>query len=206
MVVGRTLLVGVQASVLLTVVACGNSAETGAPAPSTPTSQARTPVPTPNKTTPTGPVWTQAEIQAIAAAKARYLTARAAIQKAFADPTRLKRASLLKAGNGDPWLITLVAEGMDMERNGWYLSGKLKMSALRPVSVKLRLEQPEVRLTGCLDTSVVVTRFRETRKAVPMIPANGDHHRFSARLVYAPPARGGTKGWYLVEEKSAGDC
>jgi hypothetical protein len=200
----RTLLAAVQAIALLTLTTCGSPHEASTPTPGTPTT--RSPAPTSTKSTPTASPWTQQELEAITAAKTRYLTARTAIEKAFADPTKLKRDVLLKAGNGDPWLLTLVYEGMDMERNGWYRSGRLKISALRPMSVKLGLEQPEVRLTGCLDSSDVVTRFRETRKAVPMIPANGDHHRFSARLVYAPPARGGNKVWYLVEEKSAGDC
>jgi hypothetical protein len=73
-------------------------------------------------------------------------------------------------------------------------------------SVILQGEQPEVRLTVCIDTSELSTRYRANGKAVPMGSGNGTRHKAQARLVFAPPANQKTKMWFLIDEKASGPC
>ncbi|TDU87450.1 hypothetical protein EV138_0973 [Kribbella voronezhensis] len=73
--------------------------------------------------------------------------------------------------------------------------------------MKLTGEQPEVRLTSCIDGSKVVTRYQANGKPVPMGPNDGTRHKVQARLVFAPPLDKTTKIWFLIEEKRvAGKC
>jgi hypothetical protein len=162
-------------------------------------------VPTPT-ISPTTSAWTDDELKAITSAKARYLAARTAGQKALKDPTKATRDALEKAGNGGNWVITLATE-VDFQRSrGWYQAGTATITATSVQSVNLRLEQPEVRLSSCIDSSRVVTRYRSTGKPVPMSPGNGSRHKFQSRLVFAPSVSTGKKTWFLVEEKVAGPC
>ncbi|WP_433167509.1 hypothetical protein [Kribbella sp. CA-247076] len=188
-------------SALTALTACNGSPEAGHPN-TTPTSPTATPTPT----APSTPEWTPEETAAITAAKARYVAARAAVEKALADPEALNRSGLEKAGNGGEWIIAVIGDARFQERNGWYQSGRAKIFTKKVVSVKLEIEQPEVLLSNCVDSSGVVTRFTRDDKPVPMGPGNGNRHLFSSRLVYAPPAPGGEKMWFLVSEKAAGKC
>lgn len=128
------------------------------------------------------------------------------MDKALGDPTRFKRNDLEKAGNGGSWIIAAVGEALFQRDNGWYQSGTVKVRSTSVEAVKLHIEQPEVRLSNCIDSSAVVTRFRKNDKPVPMGPGNGNRHRFESRLVFAPPAPGGTKMWFLIDEKAVGSC
>jgi hypothetical protein len=199
-VVERALLVGVQAIVLLGVVACGGSPVAGPSGSSTPVSL--TPTPRPTKVTAAG----AARAKAIADAKTRYLVARTAAEKAMADPATLDRNALTEAGNGEPWLQVLVEEALQLQSYGWYESGHAEISGLRVISVRLGVERPEVRLRACIDSSATAWRFQKTRKLVPTGPGNGKRHEFRSRLVYEPAAAGEVKRWWLIEDKSTGVC
>lgn len=197
----RPLLGAAALCAALTLAACNGSPEAGQVTP------APTPTPTPTtSTTPSTPTWTPEQLQAIAGAKARYVAARAAVDTALADPTNLNRGALEKAGNGGEWIITVIGDAMNQERYGWYRSGKVKITTMQVNSAKLGIEQPEVRLTNCIDTSAVVTRFQKDHKPVPMGPGNGKRHKFSSQIVYAPPVRGGAKMWFLIADKAVGSC
>ncbi|WP_157979803.1 hypothetical protein [Kribbella monticola] len=198
----RPLQAAATLSALLMLAACTGSPKAGqpntTPPPTTPTI---TPSPTPST-----PTWTPEQQAAITAAKSRYTTARAAVDKAFEDPAHLNRTALEKVGNGGEWIITVIDDARFQTQNGWYQTGQVKISGTQVVSVKLGIEQPEVQLTNCIDSSAVVTRFTKTKKPVPMGPGNGDRHKFSSRLVYAQPNSGGPKMWFLVAEKGGGPC
>jgi hypothetical protein len=194
----RRPLLAAAALCALTLTACNNSSEAGRPD--------TTPTPSAPTTTPSTPTWTPEQLQAIAGAKARYIAARAAVDKAFEDPASLNRTALEKVGNGGEWIITILDDAMFQKNNGWYQTGRVKVSGTQVVSVKLEIEQPEVQLTNCIDSSAVVTRFKKDNKPVPMGPGNGDRHKFSSRLVYATPNSGGPKMWFLIAEKGGGPC
>jgi hypothetical protein len=157
-------------------------------------------------TGPSTPAWSTEELAAIDGAKATYLAARAAAEKALMDPAKLNRGALEKAGNGGEWIITIIDEARFQKNNGWYQSGKAKISATQVDTVKLGIEQPEVRMTSCIDSSAVITRFVKDHKPVPMGPSDGDRHKFSSRLVYAAPNTGGSKMWFLIADKTVGPC
>ncbi|MGW6283034.1 hypothetical protein [Kribbella sp. NPDC055071] len=72
--------------------------------------------------------------------------------------------------------------------------------------MNLKLEQPEVRLTSCIDSAQVVTRYQSTGKPIPVESDNGNRHRFQSRLVYAKSAVSGKKMWFLVDEKAGEKC
>lgn len=188
-------------SALLALTACQASPEAGRPN-TTPTSPTATPTPT----APSTPEWTPQQQAAITAATARYAAARAAVEKALLDPARLNRSTLEKAGNGGEWILAVIGDARFQARNGWYQTGTAKISATKATSVKLGAPQPEVQLTNCIDSSGVVTRFKKDGKPVPMGPGNGNRHTFSSRLVYAPPAQGAQKMWFLISEKATGEC
>jgi hypothetical protein len=194
----RPLLAAAALCATLTLTACNGSPDAGqpntTPPPSTPT------------TAPTTPTWTPEQLEAIAAAKARYIAARAAVDKAFGDPANLNRTALEKVGNGGEWIVTILDDATFQKNNGWYQTGQVKVSGTQVVSVKLGIEQPEVQLTNCVDSSAVITRFTKDNKPVPMGPGNGDRHKFSSRLVYATPNAGGPKMWFLTAEKAGGPC
>jgi len=186
-------------SALTALTACNPSPEAGRPN-TTPTTPTTTP------TAPSTPTWTPEEEAAITAATARYAAARAAVEKALADPAALNRPALEKAGNGGEWILAVIGDARFQARNGWYQAGQAKISATKVAAVKLGIAQPEVQLTNCIDSSGVVTRFKKDDKPVPMGPGNGNRHKFSSRLVYAPPAPGGQKMWFLISEKATGTC
>ncbi|MEV5963720.1 hypothetical protein AB0L70_18270 [Kribbella sp. NPDC051952] len=186
---------------LLLLTACTGSPEAGHPntTPPPPTS-------TPTPTAPSTPTWTPEQQTAITAAKARYLTATAAVDQALANPAALNRASLEKAGVGGEWIITVIDQARSMTRSGWYQTGRTVVASTAVTSVNAGGAQPEVKLTNCLDSSKLVIRFKKDGKPVPTGPDNGRRHQFASRLVYAPPAPGGTKMWFLISDKDSGTC
>ena len=199
----RRPLLGVSAlCAALLLAACNGSPEAGQVTP------APTPVPstTPTPTAPSTPVWTDEQLQAIASAKARYSAARGAIDKAMQNPRKASRAALEKAGNGGNWIISILAEIDFQKDRGWYQAGSVRIASTTIDSVTLSGEQPEVRLTACIDSSKVSTRYQATGKPVPMGPNDGTRHKAQARLVYAPPVGQTTKMWFLIEEKGGVTC
>ncbi|MEJ1110798.1 MULTISPECIES: hypothetical protein [unclassified Kribbella] len=188
-------------SALLALTACQASPEAGRPN-TTPTSPTATPTPT----APSTPEWTPEQQAAITAAKARYTAARAAIDKAMLAPTKATRTDLEKAGNGGSWILTILQDILNFEDYGWYQTGNTKITNTMVTSVKLDLQQPEVRMVSCIDSSAVVIRFQKDGKPVPTGPGNGNRQKFSSQLVYAPPAPGGQKMWWLIADKAMGAC
>ncbi|MEV6417695.1 hypothetical protein [Kribbella sp. NPDC051718] len=186
----------------LTLASCNNSPEAGHPntAPTTSTT------PTPTPTAPSTPAYTPEEQAAITAATAQYIAARAATDRAFETPAKFDRNALAKAGNSGQWLVELSGGAKQLKEYGWYQTGKTKISGTTVVSVNLGLEQPEVRLTNCIDSSGVVTRFVKDNKPVPVGPDNGKRHQFSSQLVFAKPASGGQQMWFLIADKVGGAC
>jgi hypothetical protein len=192
------------ATLLLTLplASCTNSSPEAGRPDTTPSPSA----PTPTPSAPTTPTWTSEELQAIDAAKHRYAAARAAVDSVLAKPSAFDRKALEKAGNGGEWIITVTGDAMKLDQFGWYRVGRTKVSDTRVTSVKLDVEQPEVLMNSCVDTSAVVTRFQKDNKPVPLGPGNGKRHRFSSKLVFAQSINGGPKMWFLVSEKGGGRC
>jgi hypothetical protein len=202
----RRLLVGatpVLCAVLLS--ACNGSPEAGrvTPAPSSTTPSA---TPTSSGSPTASPEWTAEELSAIASARARYIAARAAVESALRDPTKATRDALEKAGNGGDWVNAAASEVSFQRDNGWYQTGSAKVLSTAVQSVNLKIEQPEVRLSSCIDSSSMVTRYRSSGKPVPMGPGDGTRHKFQSRLVFAPSVITGSRMWFLTEEKAIGSC
>jgi hypothetical protein len=198
----RRLLAAATLSATLTLTACNGSPNAGQPNTTPPPSPQTTPTPTPS-----APAWTEEEQAAITAAKSRYTAARAAANAALRDPGRASRDRLVKAGNGGAWLIAILGEIEFQKNNGWYQTGDVTIASTVINSVTLTGEQPEVRMTSCIDGSKVVTRYQSNGKPVPMGPNDGTRHKVQARLVFAPPTDQTTKIWFLIEEKRvAGKC
>jgi hypothetical protein len=102
--------------------------------------------------------------------------------------------------------MTAIGEVRFERDQGWYTAGSVKIISTTVDLVNLRLEQPEVRLSTCIDSSGTSTRYQATGKPVPGADSNGDRHKFRSRLVLAPPVAGGNKMWFLIEEKAMGSC
>jgi hypothetical protein len=185
---------------LTALTACQGSPEAGRPNTAPPTPSV-TPTPTPSA--PSTPTPEQA---AATAAKARYAAAQAAIDAAAATPTVNNRPALEKAGIGGTAVLDVVESLINLRADGWYQTGRVTIVSTAISSVKLNLQQPEVRLLSCLDSSSTVVRFQKNGKAVPLGPGNGNRHKFASRIVYAPAATGATKMWWLIENKAAGSC
>ncbi|GAA3086050.1 type V secretory pathway adhesin AidA [Kribbella aluminosa] len=192
-------------STLTLLTACNGSPEAGRPN-TTPTSTTATPAPTPTPTAPITPTRPAAEQAAIAAAKARYLTAHLAIDVALNNPPVATRENLLRAGTGGNWLIQVLGSVQFNLDRGWYQAGRTGLEAVTVASVKLNAEQPEVRFNACLDSSKTSLRYQATRKPVPAIPANGTRHKVQAQMVYAPLIGQSTKMWFLINETDTGSC
>jgi hypothetical protein len=109
-------------------------------------------------------------------------------------------------GAGSEFIISVIDGARTLTRSGWYQTGSTRIASAQVASVKLDGEQPEVNLTHCLDTSKLVLRFQRDGKPVPVGPGNGNRHKFTSRLVYAPPAPGGKRIWFLISDKAAGQC
>jgi len=182
--------------------ACQGSPEAGQPNPTATTTTS--PAPTP--TAPSTPTWTTEEQAAITAAKSRYLSARTAIDTALNNPPAATREKLLQAGTGGKWLVQVLTDVQFNLDRGWYSDGKASLEGVSVASVKLKAEQPEVRLNACLDTSKISLRYKATRKPVPGIPANGNRHKVQAQIVYAPLVGQTAKKWFLIDEKDLGSC
>jgi hypothetical protein len=187
----------------LLLAACNGSPEAGRVTPAPTTSS---PTSTPTVSTPITPAWTEEELAAIAGAKARYVAARAAIDVAMNDPRKSTRVALEKAGNGGSWIIDILDDVNFQRDNGWFQAGRVQIASTAVEYVSLKGEQPEVRLTVCIDTSKISTRYQSNGKPVPMGPGNGSRHKAQARLVFAPPANQSAKMWFLIEEKASGSC
>ena len=190
------------------VSACGGSPETGgpeaAPVTSTPFEGRSAPTRTPSGVSTSA--WSSAELAAVEAAKARYLAARAAVNEAVKRPGDVSASALALAGNGGTWLPRVEAMLAFSVKNGWYETGDARISMLAVRSVKLDLAQPEVRLTSCIDSSAVVSRYRSNSKPIPVVSDNGDRHRFESRLIYTKSAETGRRMWILVDEQTTKTC
>ncbi|TCC38547.1 hypothetical protein [Kribbella speibonae] len=186
-------------STLTLLTACNGSPEAGRPN-TTPTT------PTPTPTAPSTPTWTAEEQTAITAAKARYIAARTAVGNAFKQPAKANVSVLALAGNGGTWATTVAAQLDFQVKNGWYQTGDATITGLAVRSVNLKLAQPEVRLTSCIDSSQVVDRYQANGKPVPIEGDNGSRHRFESRLIYGKSARTGRNMWFLVDEKTTKTC
>lgn len=189
---------------LTALTACQGSPEAGQPN----TTPVSTPVstPSPTSTAPSTPGRTAQEQTAIAAAKARYTTARSAIDAALNNPPAATDQKLLQAGVGGKWLVQVLGDVQFNEDRDWYQEGKTRVKALTVASVKLTTEQPEVRFIVCLDTSKISLRYRSNHKPVPATPANGNFHKVQSQMVYAPRTGQSTKMWFLTDEKTLGSC
>ncbi|MGW7686075.1 hypothetical protein ACWGID_35360 [Kribbella sp. NPDC054772] len=190
-------------SALTALTACNGSPEAGQPNTTPPTTSA---TPTPTPTAPSTPTWTPEEQAAITAAKTQYSVARAAIDAALAAPTKADRNKLEKAGNGGEWITSVLEDVINFQNYGWYESGRTKVTTAQVSSVNLKLQQPEVRLTNCIDSSAIIIRFQKDGKPVPMGPGTSKRQKVSSRVVFAPPAAGGGKRWWLIAEKELGTC
>jgi hypothetical protein len=188
---------------VLMLASCQGSPEAGRPN-TIPVTPSAAPTPTPSK--PSTPTWTLAEEAAITAAKARYVAARAAVGAALKRPPKATSSGLAAAGNGGDWAIAIAGQIDSWTKNGWYQTGDPKIVSLAVTSVSLNLEQPEVKLTSCIESTQVVVRFQSSGKPVPMQSGNGKRHRFQSRLVYAKSAEAGKKMWFLVDEKAVRTC
>jgi hypothetical protein len=191
-------------STLLLLTACNGSPEAGRPNNTTPNSPSASPTPTP--TASSTPTWTPEEQAAITAAKARYLSAWTAIDVALNDPITATDTKLLQAGTGGAWLVRILGDVQFNKDHGWYQKGRTGVRILSVASVKLKAEQPEVRLIVCLDTSKASLYFQKDHKPVPAIPANGRRHKVQAQVVYAALVGQSAKMWFLINETDQGTC
>ncbi|MFF0345394.1 hypothetical protein [Kribbella sp. NPDC004875] len=192
-------------SALTALTACNGSPEAGQPN-TTPTTTSATPKSSPTPTAPSTPTWSPEQQTAITAAKARYVTARAGVEAALSQPTKATSTTLAASGNGGAWARSVGEEINFRVENGWYQTGAAKVVAMTVRSVNLKLEQPEVRLTSCIDSAGVVLRYQTNGEPIPVEGDNGDRHQFQSRLVFAPGAGTGAKTWILVDEKDGGTC
>jgi hypothetical protein len=188
---------------LTALTACNGSPEAGRPN-TTPTSNSSTPTPTP--TAPSTPTWTPEEEAAIGAATTRYVDAWAAIDTALNNPPAATRAKLLAAGTGGNWLVQILGSVQFNQDRGWYQEGRVRVESMSVASIDLKAQQPEVRLTACLDASKTSLRYQATRKPVPVGPGNSGRSKVQAQLVFAPPNGQTKKMWFLVDQKDAGTC
>lgn len=188
---------------LAALTACNGSPEAGQPN-TTPTTTS--PITSPTPTAPSTPSQTTEEQAAITAAKARYMAAWTAIDLALNNPATATDAKLLQAGTGGAWLVRVLSDVQFNQERGWYQNGKTGIEILSVASVKLKAEQPEVRLNACLDTSKTALYFQKTRKPVPAIPATGDRHKVQAQVVYTAANGQSKKMWYLINETAQGSC
>jgi hypothetical protein len=166
-----------------------------------------TPSPTPTPAAPSTPSWTSQEQAAIAAAKARYRAATLAADEALTKPASFDRNALEKAGLGSERVIELYDQAQSLVTRGLYQSGTVAIVSTNVKSVKLDGPQPEVILTNCLDASNVILRFQKDNKPVPVLPGGtGRRHVFQSRLVYAAPATGSQKLWFLLSTQGGAKC
>ncbi|GAB2661865.1 hypothetical protein [Kribbella swartbergensis] len=186
---------------LLALPACHPSPEAGHPN-TTPTSSIETPPQTASST----PAWNAEEQAAVTAAKARYVAARAAIDKALNDPTKSSRAPLEAAGLGGSWIIAAIDDVRSLRQNGWYRSGSVQIRSLDAQAVNLGVAQPEVMLKSCIDSSATKLHFQKDDKIVPVGPGTGRRNAFTAKVVYAARTGTSTKMWFVIEEKAIGAC
>lgn len=189
---------------LAALTACNGSPEAGQPN-TTPISTSTTPTPT--TTAPSTPTWTTEEQAAISAAKSRYVAATAAADQALTKPTAFDRPALEKAGLGSERILEIYDQAQSLAADGLYQTGRVTIVSTTVKSVKLDGPQPEVILTNCLDASTLSLRFQKDDKPVPVVPGgSGLRHVFQSRLVYAPPAPGGQKLWYLISNQGGAKC
>jgi hypothetical protein len=191
-------------STLPLLTACTGSPEAGRPN-TTPTSSSTAPTATQTPSAPASPTRAPEEQTAITAATARYVAARRATELALQNPTKADRTVLERTGNGGQWLADIIDDITFYRDNGWYQAGSVKLSKPTVKSVRLAIQQPEVMLTSCVDSSAVVVRYQATKKPVPLGPDNGSRHLTQARMVLAPGADG-QKAWFLIDESGDAKC
>lgn len=197
----RLTLAAATLSLTLPLASCTSpSPEAGRPDTSPPPSS-----PTPSSS-PSTPAWTAEEVAAINSAKARYSDARAAVDKALLDPQKSSRSTLEQAGNGGAWLIAVIDQVRFQRQQGWHRVGNLLIAKTTVTSVNLDLEQPEVKLSNCIDSSKAKTLIQATGKPVPLVGGDGHRKIFNSRLVYATGAKGGARSWFLIDDQVAGPC
>lgn len=197
----RPALITAALCALTALTACQGSPEAGQPN-TTPTSPSTTATPT-ISATPTRPT---AEQAAITAAKARFVTASAAVDTALNNPPVATEAKLLQAGVGGEWLVQVLGSVGFNKQRGWYQDGKARVESISVASVNITGEQPEVRLNVCLDASKISLRYLATHKPVPVGPGTTGRSKVQAKLVYAPPVGQSKKMWFLIDQQDAGTC
>ncbi|RZU12534.1 hypothetical protein EV645_5806 [Kribbella rubisoli] len=189
---------------LTALTACNGSPEAGHPnTVPVPTSPSSSPAPSP---TSSGPQWTAEEQTAITASKKQYSAARVAIDAALAAPAKADRVKLEGAGNGGTWINTVLEDIVNFQDYGWYETGSTKVLNTQVSAVNLKLQQPQVDLINCIDSSAVIIRSQQTGKPIPIGAGTSKRQKVSSRMVYAPAATGGVKRWWLITEKELGVC
>ncbi|MET9275823.1 hypothetical protein [Kribbella sp. NPDC003557] len=103
-------------------------------------------------------------------------------------------------------MTTVLQDLATFQEYGWYATGHTKVTTIQVSSVNLKLEQPEVRLINCIDSSAIVIRSQADNKPVTSGAGAKTHKKVSSRVVYAPSATGGGKRWRLVTEQEVGVC
>lgn len=189
---------------LTALTSCNGSPEAGRPNTS-PAPTTSSPSPTPSQT-PSGPEWTAEEQTAITASKKQYSVARVAIDVALAAPAKADRTKLESAGNGGTWITTVLEDIVNFQDYGWYETGSTKVLNTQVSAVNLKLQQPQVDLINCIDSSAVVIRSQQDGKPIPIGAGTSKRQKVSSRMVYAPAATGGAKRWWLIAEKELGVC
>ncbi|MFI5693329.1 hypothetical protein ACIA58_15900 [Kribbella sp. NPDC051586] len=188
----------------MVLTACNGSPEAGrpntVPVATTPSSSS-----TPSET-PSGPQWTAEEQTAITASNKQYAAARVAIDVALAAPAKADRTKLESAGNGGTWINTVLEDIVNFQDYGWYETGSTKVVHTQVSAVNLKLQQPQVDLINCIDSSAVIIRSQQTGKPIPIGAGTSKRQKVSSRMVYAPAATGGAKRWWLIAEKELGVC
>jgi hypothetical protein len=188
----------------MALTSCNGSPEAGRPN-TVPVSTTPSSSPTPSQT-PSGPQWTAEEQTAIAASKKQYAAARVAIDIALAAPAKADRAKLESAGNGGTWINTVLEDIVNFQGYGWYETGSTKVVNMQVSAVNLKLQQPQVDLINCVDSSGVVIRSQQNGKPIPIGAGTSKRQKVSSRMVYAPAAAGGVRRWWLIAEKELGVC
>ncbi|MGZ0147257.1 hypothetical protein ACXJJ3_09310 [Kribbella sp. WER1] len=150
--------------------------------------------------------WSAEQQAAIAAAKARYATALAAIDKALGAPNAPARPPLEAAGVSDKRMVAAIADARTLRDSGWYRSGSAKIVSVTPTAVELDSAQPKVALRSCVDFSSTAFRFQKDHKVVPVAASSSKRVSFSAEFRYTTRPGTSTKLWFFTDETAGGPC
>ncbi|TWD82950.1 hypothetical protein FB561_4100 [Kribbella amoyensis] len=121
-------------------------------------------------------------------------------------PAKSTRAALAKAGNGGNWLIEVDHSVNQYKKYGWYRAGEVADVSTVAKSVELRAAQPKVVFDVCIDSAKTQIRFQKDDKPVPIGSRSNPRQRAQATLIFAPPLHQTTAMWFLIDEKSTGEC